>query len=192
VEWDEHIVNEPTSETTVSGLPAALTDGFDGAGVVFTGQFTHHTRDELTETVTEHGGRVTTAVSGNIDALFIGDNPGQRKHDAADENNVPLLDPVDFWRTASSGSLPESGPTTLNGTTVVFTGAFSHHARSELTAIVEAHGGRVTSHVSGNTDVLVVGDDPGTRKREDAQQNDVPMLSPEEFWLLVEHSKDER
>lgn len=73
----------------------------------------------------------------------------------------------------------------LSGLTVVFTGSLPDRTRSEAEELIERAGGSVTGSVSGNTDYLVVGEDPGTSKREDAAENDVPELSPEEFEELV-------
>lgn len=69
--------------------------------------------------------------------------------------------------------------------TIVFTGSVDGWSRSELTELVESHGGRVTGSVSGNTDFLVVGENPGQTKRADADAAAVPQLKPAEFfdWL---------
>ena len=56
---------------------------------------------------------------------------------------------------------PPAGP--LSGRTVVITGTLPNLSRDEATARIEAAGGRVTGSVSGNTDYLVAGDDPGTK-----------------------------
>ncbi|MFB6304778.1 MAG: NAD-dependent DNA ligase LigA, partial [Haloferacaceae archaeon] len=63
----------------------------------------------------------------------------------------------------------------LDGLTFVFTGSLSV-PRSEASDHLERHGARVTSSVSGATDYLVVGEDPGRRKRDAADENDVPTL----------------
>jgi DNA ligase (NAD+) len=73
----------------------------------------------------------------------------------------------------------------LDGTTVVFTGSLDRLTRSEAQDLVERHGGSATSSVSGNTDYLVVGDNPGQTKQDDAEANDVAMLSPDEFYDLL-------
>ncbi|MFB6255245.1 MAG: NAD-dependent DNA ligase LigA [Haloplanus sp.] len=69
----------------------------------------------------------------------------------------------------------------LDGTTVVFTGSVPGYTRSELTELLETHGANVTSSVSGETDYLVVGENPGTRKREQASAEGVERLDPEAF-----------
>lgn len=66
--------------------------------------------------------------------------------------------------------------------TVVFTGSVEGWTRDELEDLVERHGGSATGSVSGNTDYLVVGENPGETKREDADANDVPEITPTEFF----------
>jgi DNA ligase (NAD+) len=73
----------------------------------------------------------------------------------------------------------------LEGLTFVFTGALEAFTRSEAQALVEDHGGSATSSVSGNTDYLVVGENPGRTKREDAEANDVGQLEEDGFLDLL-------
>ena len=74
----------------------------------------------------------------------------------------------------------------LAGLTFVVTGRVENWTRDDLEDLVERHGGDVTGSVSGNTDYLVVGENPGTTKREDAEANDVPEIGPEEFFETLE------
>jgi DNA ligase (NAD+) len=85
---------------------------------------------------------------------------------------------------------PES-PSTVRGDeledlTVVFTGSVEGWTRDDLQNLLARHGGDAPASVSGNTDYLVVGDDPGERKRESADDHDVPEISPDEFFELLE------
>jgi len=92
-------------------------------------------------------------------------------------------------RLREHGVEPQAAETAgdaLAGLTFVFTGSLSDRTREEAQELVEASGGSATSSVSGNTDYLVVGDDPGRSKREDAEANDVPTLEELEFEALLE------
>ena len=73
----------------------------------------------------------------------------------------------------------------LEGLTFVFTGALDGYTRSEAQALVERNGGAATSSVSGNTDYLVAGENPGASKLEDAEENDVPVVDREGFEALL-------
>jgi DNA ligase (NAD+) len=78
----------------------------------------------------------------------------------------------------------ESGDA-LAGLTFVFTGSLERFTRSEARDVVEANGADATGSVSGNTDYLVCGSDPGRRKREDAAEEGVETLSEDEFLELL-------
>ena len=75
----------------------------------------------------------------------------------------------------------------LDGLTFVFTGSLST-TRSEAESVVETNGGSATSSVSGNTDYLVVGENPGQSKRDDAEAEGVEQLDEDGFTaLLADH-----
>ncbi len=73
----------------------------------------------------------------------------------------------------------------LEGETFVFTGSLEHATRSDAQELIERHGGAATSSVSGNTDYLVAGSNPGQRKQDDADAEDVPILAEDEFRELL-------
>jgi DNA ligase (NAD+) len=91
-----------------------------------------------------------------------------------------LLDHVDPQPVETAGG------DELEGLTVVFTGSLDRFTRGEAESLVTDHGGSATGSVSSNTDYLVVGDDPGRTKREDAAEHGVPTLSEAEFLDLLE------
>ncbi len=67
----------------------------------------------------------------------------------------------------------------LAGLTIVITGSLPERTRTEATEAIERAGGDVTSSVSGNTDVLIVGDNPGA-KLQQAQEEGTTILRVEE------------
>ncbi|MFO8098386.1 MAG: NAD-dependent DNA ligase LigA, partial [Salinibacter sp.] len=77
--------------------------------------------------------------------------------------------------------LPHEAPTgegedlPLDGYTVVITGSLPGRTRREASESIEAAGGSVTSSVSGNTDALVVGANPGS-KLEDAESEGIRIV----------------
>jgi len=78
-----------------------------------------------------------------------------------------------------------AGGDELDGLTIVFTGSVEGWTRDDLQRLVEDHGGNATSSVSGNTDYLVLGENAGQSKQDDAAENDVPTLDPEAFFELL-------
>ncbi len=69
----------------------------------------------------------------------------------------------------------------LAGLKLVITGSIEGYTRQELVRLLEIHGADVTSSVSRETDFLVIGDDPGDRKIEDAESLDVEKLEQSGF-----------
>jgi DNA ligase (NAD+) len=63
---------------------------------VFTGSLDDYTRSEAQKLVEDHGANATSSVSGNTDYLVTGDSPGQTKLDAAEDEDVPVLDEDEF------------------------------------------------------------------------------------------------
>ena len=78
----------------------------------------------------------------------------------------------------------EQGPQPLDGLTFVVTGTLPALTRTEVKDLIEGNGGKVTGSVSGNTDYLVLGEDPGS-KFEQAQKRNVPTLSEEELKQFI-------
>ena len=69
--------------------------------------------------------------------------------------------------------------------TFVFTGGLEAFTRGEAEELIERAGGSATGSVSGNTDYLVVGENPGQRKRDDADEHGVETLSEAAFLDLL-------
>ena len=63
----------------------------------------------------------------------------------------------------------------LTGLTFVLTGTLPTRSRDDAAALIEAHGGKVTSSVSKKTSYVVVGDSPGS-KADKARELKVPIL----------------
>ncbi len=72
----------------------------------------------------------------------------------------------------------------LDGLRFVFTGALKDYTRQEASELVENAGGRVTSSVSGQTDYIVAGENPGS-KLQRGQKLGVTILDEEKFKKLV-------
>lgn len=86
---------------------------------------------------------------------------------------------------------PQTGAAAaLAGKTIVFTGSLEAYTRSEAEQAVERLGGRAASSVSGNTDYLVVGENPGS-KLEDAREQGVTVLDEQAFTELLHRSGEQ-
>lgn len=75
----------------------------------------------------------------------------------------------------------------LQGRKFVFTGRLEGYTRSEAEQAVERLGGRATSSVSGETDYVVAGEDPGS-KLDDARAEGIEILDEKRFEELLSGS----
>ncbi len=83
----------------------------------------------------------------------------------------------------------ETGPQPLEGLTFVVTGSLPNLTRSEAKDLIEGRGGKVTGSVSGKTDYLLLGEDPGS-KYDEALKRNVPRISESELrQMIAERSK---
>ena len=71
----------------------------------------------------------------------------------------------------------------LSGKKVCITGTFVK-TRAEITRIVTEQGGLIVGSVSGNTDMLLVGKDPGSKVTK-ATSKGIRILYESEFWKVV-------
>jgi DNA ligase (NAD+) len=75
----------------------------------------------------------------------------------------------------------------LAGLTFVFTGALERFSRREAQRLVESHGAKTASAVSGNTDYVVAGEDAGA-KLDEAHERGVKVLDEAGFVDLLRRS----
>jgi DNA ligase (NAD+) len=90
---------------------------------------------------------------------------------------------IDLGVVVEESAAP-SGAGPLEGKTFVFTGSMERFTRDEAKRIVESHGGRVSSSVSGKTDYVVAGSEPGS-KLEKANSLGVRVLTERGFEELI-------
>lgn len=73
----------------------------------------------------------------------------------------------------------------LDSTVVVVSGTFRHFSREEIKASIEAHGGKVSSSISGKTTFLLAGDKAGAEKLKKAEKIGVPVKNEDEYLALI-------
>ena len=100
------------------------------------------------------------------------------------ENNRKILNRLTDAGVRIQNMSSDSRKKPLQGKTFLFTGKLENYTRKEAASRIENMGGRATSSVSGETDYLVVGADPGS-KYEEAQKQNVKVLDEQEFENLL-------
>ena len=74
----------------------------------------------------------------------------------------------------------------LTGKTILISGVFQHHTREEYKEIIEKHGGRNSTSLSGNTSFILAGDNMGPSKKEKAEELGVPLMDEKKFLELID------
>lgn len=105
------------------------------------------------------------------------------------DENKKMLDELESLnvKAKSSGNKTKN---LLEGKTIVLTGELESFTRNQAKEKIESLGGRATSSVSGNTDFVVVGKNPGS-KLDNAKKENVKQIGEKEFKKLLEKGKIE-
>lgn len=73
----------------------------------------------------------------------------------------------------------------LSGKTFVVSGVFEKFSRDDLKKAIEDNGGKVGSSISAKTHFVVAGDNMGPAKLEKANQLNVPIISEDDFIMMI-------
>lgn len=73
----------------------------------------------------------------------------------------------------------------LSGKTIVISGVFTHHSRDEYKLMIESHGGRNASSISGKTSFVLAGDNMGPSKLQKAEKLGVPVINEDDFLKMI-------
>ncbi|MGB3849821.1 MAG: NAD-dependent DNA ligase LigA [Tunicatimonas sp.] len=73
----------------------------------------------------------------------------------------------------------------LSGKSFVISGVFEQHSREAIKAMIEQHGGKVVSAVSGKLDYLLAGNNMGPAKKQKAEKLGIDTLSEQEFLQML-------
>ena len=73
----------------------------------------------------------------------------------------------------------------LEGLTFVLTGTLPHYSRPDMSALIEKHGGKVSSSVSKNTSFVLAGEEAGS-KLDKAKALGVKIISEGDILKMME------
>ncbi|MBN2261884.1 MAG: NAD-dependent DNA ligase LigA, partial [Prolixibacteraceae bacterium] len=74
----------------------------------------------------------------------------------------------------------------LEGLSIIISGTFEKHSREELKKLIEQHGGKNVGSISKNTSYLMAGENIGPSKLEKVKKLGIPIISEDEFLLMIE------
>ena len=78
----------------------------------------------------------------------------------------------------------DAGEPALAGKTFVVTGTLTKYTRDEVRELIERHGGRASSSVSGKTDYVLAGEKAGSKLAK-AEKLGVPVISETDFEQMI-------
>lgn len=180
----------------------------DGMKIVLTGTFSELKRSDAQKKLEALGADVTGSVSKKTQLLFAGEKAGSKLSKARDLG-VPVYGEAELLATIESGNAPTGDSVappnpreamteppvasgdragsnkSIEGMRFVITGEISGMDRNEAKNALTALGAKVTGTVSGKTDYVVVGVNPGANKLADAEDKGVPLLTQEQYGRLL-------
>jgi len=74
----------------------------------------------------------------------------------------------------------------LEGKIFVVSGVFEKFSRDDLKKTIEDNGGKVGSSISAKTSFVIAGDNMGPAKLEKANQLHIPIITEDEFVVLLQ------
>jgi len=166
----------------------------DGKKVCVTGTLTEMTRAEAKALLEKLGATVTSSVSSKTDVLVAGEKAGS-KLAKAEDLGIEIIDEAALLELADGTPVPKvekksskpkaaaGGP--LAGKKVCVTGTLSSMKRAEAKKKLASLGADVVSGVSSKTDMLVVGEDAGS-KLDKAESLGIEILDEDGFLALLE------
>ncbi|HLT93518.1 MAG TPA: NAD-dependent DNA ligase LigA [Membranihabitans sp.] len=92
---------------------------------------------------------------------------------------------VDFSQKPEDRPVEVASDAPLSGKTILFTGSLQSMTRNEARKIAEEHGAKNISAVSGNLDILVVGENAGSKLTKAQSLGTVQIMTEEEFKQLL-------
>ena len=101
----------------------------------------------------------------------------------ADEDNAKLLEELRELEVWPQDEVAVSLP--LDGKSYIVSGTLSKMGREEAEDRLRALGATVTSSVTKNTTALIVGEKPGKSKLDKAAKLNIPIMTEEEFYGII-------
>lgn len=149
--------------------------------------------DTVARKLARHFKNIDALMNANFEQLIEAPEIGEKiaesvlKHFADDEKRKVVerlkLAGLQFEikQDASNQTLSDK----LKGITIVVTGTFKNYERDQLKKLIEQHGGKNGSSVTGKTNYLLAGDDCGPSKLEKAEKMKVKVISEEQFDEMI-------
>lgn len=137
-------------------------------------------------------GSMDTLIAASMEELTAIDSIGPKIAESVvaffgKKQNIHIIETLREHGVTFEMEQKESDSTILSGKKFVLTGSLPHFTRKEATELIRKHGGDTASSVSSNTDYVLAGESPGSKK-DKALELGIPVLSEAEFLDMVGES----
>ena len=137
-------------------------------------------------------GSIDALAKANLDTLTQVDEIGIRIAESVVEffsslSNIQIIDRLKTCGLQLESQLNHLKPLSnkLDGQSFVISGVFSLHSRDEIKALVEDHGGKVSSSLSSKTSFLLAGENMGPKKRIKADDLGIIVIDEDTFLSMI-------
>ncbi len=150
-----------------------------------------HVGSRLAQTLADHFGTLHNLVEATPEKLEsipdVGPVVAKSIHDFFRRSPVRTLlrelKEAGLTTRRTSGRSPRKG-SPIAGKTIVVTGSLAKYSRSEVQELIRSMGGHAAGSVSSKTDILVVGENPGSKLAK-ARSLGITTMSESEFLRLI-------
>ena len=137
-------------------------------------------------------GSIDVLAKANLDTLTQVDEIGIRIAESVVEffsslSNIQIINRLKTCGLQLESQLNHLKPLSnkLDGQSFVISGVFSLHSRDEIKALVENHGGKVSSSLSSKTSFLLAGENMGPKKRIKADDIGIIVIDEATFLSMI-------
>lgn len=174
-------------DNLLAGVAASKKQPF--AKVLF-GLGIRHVGETVAKRLVKHFGSVEALANASYETLLAVDDVGEKIVESlqayfANPQQQEMIHALRGFGLTLAAEVKQQASSQLEGKTIVVSGVFERMSRNELKQLIEDHGGKVGSSISGKTSFVVAGASMGPAKKEKAAQLGVPLLSEEDFLNML-------
>ena len=174
-------------DNLLAGVAASKKQPF--AKVLF-GLGIRHVGETVAKRLVKHFGSMEALANASYEALLAVDDVGEKIVESlqayfANPQQQEMIHALRGFGLTLAAEVKQQASNQLEGKTIVVSGVFERMSRNELKQLIEDHGGKVGSSISGKTSFVVAGASMGPAKKEKAAQLGVPLLSEEDFLNML-------
>ena len=100
------------------------------------------------------------------------------------EENIDIISRLQSFGLQFQEEESQQTSNVLEGKTFVVSGKFSY-SRDEIKKLIETHGGKNVSSISGNLNFLLAGENMGPEKQKKAEKLNIPIISEADFFKMI-------